>query len=399
MVPVRSMVDVSRRSEPARSARSERRFGLGDVAVALATLATLMTLSPSLRADSNEPDSVRLVFETAARKGGTESCPSQAEFFGAVRTYTSRASAIVEDERAERTIRVRLSVGQRETVGTLIVANSSGTLSERKIVGPTCPGVARALAIMVGVAIEPPREQPSAKAVPEATSPESVSPEKASLAEPEAGPSVATLDPRAEPSVSASPSPPRSPDGEVELQVRFDALAFDVRFESSSAVIGGALPGVGASVSFAFAVTGGPHWLRGLRPSVGLGVRQSFPRERALHGGSVDFLWTAGNVRACPHTFDVARIVDFTPCAEMNAGVLRATAEGYADAQQTSIAWLDVGGSMSVAVNVSRHVFLSSTVLVTGPLLRRPFVLGSGTTAAQVPSVGVLGGLGIGARL
>lgn len=390
MVPVRSMVDVSRRSEPGRSSGRRR------VAVALATFATAITLARSLRADPKEPDSVRLVFET---ESAAESCPSQAEFFAAVRTYTSRASAIVDDARAERTIRVRMSVRPRETVGTLIVANSAGTLSERKIVGPTCRGVARALAIMVGVAIEPPREPAnSTEAISAETAPDVANPGTARLAEPEAGPAVATLAPRAPPP-QAPPIPPRDSDREVDLDVRFDSLAFDVRVESSSAVIGGALPGVGASVNLSFVVADGPRWLRGLRPSMGLGVRQSFPKERALHGGSVDFLWTAGAFRACPHTFDVARIVAFTPCAEMNVGVLRAVAEGYADAQHTSIAWLDVGGSMSVAVNLSPRVFLSSTVLVTAPLLRRPFVLGSGATAAEVPSVGVLGGLGIGARL
>ncbi|AKU99663.1 hypothetical protein AKJ09_06327 [Labilithrix luteola] len=361
-------------------------------AVALAMLATATTVSCPVLADTKEPESVRLVFETESPSAGrgTQACPSQAEFFAAVRTYTSRWSANVDEGRAEKTIRVRLSVRGRETVGTLVVADATGTLSERTLVGPTCTGVARAMAIMVGVAIEPPGDQPSGPA----PSPDEPSPSPSTRTVPPKG----TTEPPSPPD-AAAPDPPRSADRAVELDVRFDALAFDVRFESSTAVIGGALPGVAASVNLLFAVADGPRWLRGLRPSIGFGVRQSFPKERALRGGSVDFLWTAGNVRACPHTFDVAGIVHLTPCVETNIGILGASAEGYADAQHTSVAWLDVGGSMSVAVSLSQRVFLSSTVLVTGPLLRRPFVLASGATAAEVPSVGVLGGLGIGVRL
>jgi hypothetical protein len=83
----------------------------------------------------------------------------------------------------------------------------------------------------------------------------------------------------------------------------------------------------------------------------------------------------------------------------MNLGVLRASAEGFANARQTSITWLDVGGSMWAAVSLSKSFFLSSTILVTAPLFRRPFVLASGATAASVPAFGLLGGIGIGTRM
>ena len=142
-----------------------------------------------------------------------------------------------------------------------------------------------------------------------------------------------------------------------------------------------------------------PRWLRGWKPSFGLGFRQSLPKERAFTGGSVEFLWLAGNLRACPHELTIGRIVEIAPCAEMNIGVLRSSAEGFANARQASITWLDLGGSVWAAVNLSKDVFLSSTVLVTAPLVRRPFVLTSGPVAASVPAIGLLGGIGIGVRL
>ena len=349
--------------------------------VAVAALIVPLTA----RAEAPEVEPVTLVYE--AETSATSACPSQAEFFATVRAYTSRWAAVPEGTQAERTFRVRLSVHGDEWLGTLVIANEAGPLAERELVGPTCAGVARAMAIMVGVAIDlradgpndtkPSVEEPSADGRREEA--------------PADGPHE---EPRAERRRVARDRPatghPRSSG---------PTIAFDVRLESTSAVIRGALPGIGASMKLILPPPEEPRWLRGWKPSFGLGLRQSLPKERALSGGSVDFLWLAGNFRACPHELTIARVVEVAPCAEMNLGILRSSAEGFSRARQASITWLDLGGSVWAAVHLSKNVFLSSTVLVTAPLVRRPFVLTSGTVAASVPAVGLLGGIGIGVRL
>jgi len=83
----------------------------------------------------------------------------------------------------------------------------------------------------------------------------------------------------------------------------------------------------------------------------------------------------------------------------MNAGVLRASASGLADARSVSTTWLDVGGALWVSVALSKTFFLSSTVLVTLPYNRQPFVTDSGMRVASVPPLGALGGVGVGARM
>jgi hypothetical protein len=351
-----------------------------------------------------------------------------------VRVYTSRWSTVEEGQANTlgRTIRVRLSAHGREIIGVLTVADPGGTLSERKIVGPTCPGVARALAIMVGVAIEPhgalettqdedhePATGPSGLAESErsAESAEHAPPENSRTTDRARSSTDRAVEHRAStsrtnwrhgdgvdrpraPETSASSREPAasSDDARRGFLLHVEAVSVDLRGESTSAVIGGSLPGLAASIAFALQIVDGPRWTRRLRPSVGLGIRRSFPKERSLRGGNVDFEWTAGSLRLCPHTFVAAGVVELSPCVETNVGSLRASADGYADAQRTSVPWLDLGGAMWAAVSLSKHLFLSSTVLVSAPLLRRPFVLASGARPAEIPVLGVLGGLGLGAR-
>lgn len=354
-------------------------FGRGLVAA----LALLVPLTARAETPEVEAEPVALEYDAETRASG--GCPSQAEFFATVRAYTSRWSAVPEGTKAERTFRVRLSARGDEWLGTLVVANEAGPVAERQLVGPTCAGVARAMAIMVGVAIDH-----------RATGPDDSMPradERSAAPRADGRPAAPPADGRRE----APRAERRAPTG--RQQSPGPTIALDVRLESTSAVIRGALPGVGASMKLILPSPAEPRWLRGWKPSIGLGLRQSFPKERALRGGSVEFLWLAGNLRACPHELTVARIVDVAPCAEMNLGTLRSSARGFASARQASITWLDLGGSVWATVHLSKNVFLSSTVLVTAPFFRRPFVLTSGTVAASVPAVGLLGGIGIGARL
>jgi len=133
-------------------------------------------------------------------------------------------------------------------------------------------------------------------------------------------------------------------------------------------------------------------------PSVAVGIRQSLPKERSLRGGSVALSWTAGHLRLCPLRVAIDAVVEVAPCAEANAGVLRASARGFADARELSTFWFDVGGSIWASMSLSDAVFLSATVLLTMPLFRQPIALASGATVASVPPLGLLGGLGVGIR-
>jgi hypothetical protein len=358
---------VSRRNDPSSSWRG----ALGGAA-AIAVL-----LAPASARAEVEP--VALRYETSG------ACPSEAEFLSEVRTYATRWSRVPEGTSAARTIHVRVSAGPSETVGRLAVSNPSGVISERDIVGPSCTEVSQALAVMVAVAIDP-RAGGAGEAKERA--PQESLPTAAPEAERSAPTSGRVAHPERPEGAEDTPRPSEGP-----------RTSFDLRAETSSAVMRGALPGVGASMKLEPPDSSGPRWLREWKPSIGIGIRQSFPKERALRGGSVDFLWTAGHLRLCPFRIAIGSVVEVSPCGEMNVGRLHASASGFAEARGVSTFWLDVGGSVWAAVNVSKRVFLSSTVLMTVPLARQPFALTSGASISSVPALGLVGGIGLGARM
>ena len=332
----------------------------------------MLVVPASASADDEERVSLR--YEASG------ACPSEAEFVSLVRVYTTNWKRVSAETVANRTMRVVISEGASRTNGRLVVANARGVVAERDITGPSCVAVSHALAIMVAVAIDPQADIASAdegraREGPPAATPSTKRPHESAA--------------RARP----APSSGRAP---MHQSVR---VSLDVRAETTSAVVRGALLGIGASMKLELGDEVGPTWLRALKPNVGIGLRQSFAKELALRGGSTDFTWTAGNARLCPLRLAMARIAAVSPCGEINVGRLSAAAEGFSDARSASTFWYDLGGSLWGTVSVSNHVFVSSTLLVTAPMTRKPFALTSGAIISDPPAVGVLGGIGIGVTM
>ena len=324
----------------------------------------------SARADVREP--------IALHYDATGACPSEAEFVTLVRTHTSRWTRVAEGESPRRTMRVVVSEGADQTTGSLVVTNPSGIVSERDISGPSCAGVARALALMVAVAIDPLADLGETSEVP----PEGGRIEPPRAERRAAGDRPSTATPTRTPSFRGAPR-----------------VSLELRAETTSAVVRGALLGVGVSMKLELPPDAGPEWLRTWRPNIGIGIRQSLPKELALRGGSAEFLWTAGHLRLCPIRFTIERIFALSPCAEVNVGRLNAAARGFAEARAVSTFWYDLGASLWTSVNLSSRVFIGSTLLVTAPVTRQPFALASGTIVSDAPVIGVLGGIGLGVKM
>ncbi len=343
----------------------------------VAVVAVSWMESAPARATSDELEPIALAYEAMAI------CPSESEFVAQVRTYSDGWVQVPAG--SARSIRIRLSAGRSGVSGSFVLANATGTVSEREIAGPDCAAVSQALAIMVAVAIDPRND--------ESTPSPDVPPASERSSKPDV-PTVARPDRVAEGVSVSTVRRPRAPEQRIDVH-----LAFDLRAETTSAVIDGPLPLLGASMKVEVSFETGSRWLRGWRPSLGIGIRHSLPRERALPSGSAEFVWTAGNLRLCPFQLSLGTVVSLSPCAESNLGVLRASAERFDDARQGSMTWLDIGGSLWGAVALSRRVFLSATVFVSAARFRHDFTVANGGQLATVPLFGVLGGLGAGVRM
>ncbi|MDF2693934.1 MAG: hypothetical protein K0S65_2317 [Labilithrix sp.] len=351
---------------------------------AFLVLATLATLFVSGSA-SAEDKRVSLHYAASA------ACPSESEFVDMVRGFTQRWSLVAEGASADLTIDVEMSSRPSEIRGSLAVTNAGSSVSRRDIAGPNCTEVSEALAVMVAVLLDP-----RAGVSSERTFTESPPASETQADEPPPPPETTTRPEASSPSPVMKQEPAPPPPRRARETV---SVTFDLRFETTSAVVRGSLPGLGASFALAVPSTEGPRWLRALKPSIGIGIRQSLPKERALPRGNVELLWTAAGVRLCPLSFALGTAVELSPCGEMNVGVLRASASGLADARSVATNWLDVGGAIWASVALSKTFFLSSTVLVTMPFNRQPFITDSGMPVASVPPLGVLGGVGVGAKM
>lgn len=323
-------------------------------------------------ATASEVERVAIVYEASG------ACPSEPDFLATVRRYTARWERVPAGTEATRTFRVRVHGDPAGATGTLAVERAGGAISQREIAGPDCAVVSEALAVMVAGAVAPRKDASGADE--EGGRPGDVAPVAPAL----------------------SPAPqrarPKLPEESRRARGAF-AVAIDLRGEATSAVVSAPLFLLALTAKLELAETTGPRWLQALRPSVGIGLRQSLPKEHTLRGGSVTFLWTTGHLRVCPFRIALGPSAEVSPCLEGNAGRLGAAAEGYAAARTLSRLWLDLGGSVSATVNVSPRFFLSGHVLVTAPFTRQEFVLASGASASAAPAVGVLGGVGLGVRL
>ncbi|MBX3225293.1 MAG: hypothetical protein KF795_32610 [Labilithrix sp.] len=316
-------------------------------------------------------------------------CPGETEFVAWVEAHTRRWTRVLEasvpgEGAVARSVQVRVAAGTPAATGSLTVRSAGGAVTERTIGGPSCAEVAEALAVMVAVAIDP-------RAASGAASEE----------EPSRPVEEETVARRPPPAAPRRPRPAREP---APAPVASGAagrprLALDLRAETTSAVLRGALPGIGASLTVEPPASSPRRGIHVSDPSVAAGIRQSFTMDRSLRGGSVAFAWTAGHLRLCPLRIVIDGLVEVSPCAEANVGSLRASARGFAEARGTSTLWLDLGASLVSTVSLTENLFLSSTFLVAMPLFRQPFALASGAPVASVPPLGVLGGLGLGFRM
>ena len=343
------------------------------------------------RADSSSAERIAITYTAEG------ACPREEAFVASVRRYTTKWTA-VDSGAGLRSFQVRLGPRGADFAGTLAITMPDGTPpSTREIVGPDCASVARGLAVIVALAIDPQARvgastpEDDVEAATRAPEPEPPPPEATSMRTP-AAPPPATV--RSGPDSVASR---RRPAADARERLHF-TFALEARAELTSAVVAGAVPVAAAALDVrAHLGTDWPEWLS---PSLAVGARQSLQKEIRFGPGASELLWTAATIRLCPVRFTaVAGRLEIAPCAEVDVGTLRADAHGLPDVRATSTAWFDRGGSVQASYRLSPSWAVGAGVLVTAPWTRDRFALANGQLISRAPLVGVTGGVLVQLRL
>ncbi len=311
------------------------------------------------------------------RYAAGRSCPSEDDFVSVLRR-ASDSIQVVADHTARRSVDVSLETFAASARGRFrFVDRIDGTTIERELSGPDCEAVARALALMLALAIH----QSSEQQPPEVSS----DPPTAPTAPDEEVSAHAAVSPTVRDAPRTTAVPPEvSPRGKLQVSL-------DLQGALTRAVVNQTLPF--AALALDIQLPRG-RW----RPALGIGLRQSLPHEVAVAGGGASLLWTTGTFRVCPHVIGVGAI-DVAPCVETAVGALRADATGLPGSRTSTEQWADATGLVAARWRVSARWFLVATASATVALRRTRFELSSGVLIAQSPALGAGASLGVGLRL
>ncbi|MDF2692470.1 MAG: Autotransporter [Labilithrix sp.] len=323
------------------------------VAVGLTTLACITSVTRVVRAapsETGESPQFRLAYQSTL-----ESCPNAPAFLGAIRARTERPRLAGPNEEAV-TFGVTMS-GEASggVIGRLEIREIDGSRQERMVEGRSCAEVARALALVVALYLDPDA----------ATGPE---PERV----PEPGP--------------AAPSAPVAPRKEAPS---LPATESAIRVAGGGAL--GGLGGVGPSIApFLTAFLEATYRGRGpqswLRPSARLGIELATTAAE-VGPGSQRYLLAAGVARLCPVRVPLPERFRAAPCGGMMIGVHRGTSDGIPNARAQDRSWLTPATTLVVGFDVSHDVTIELEGGALFPLVRTRFFLGPNLTLFRAPPV------------
>ena len=292
--------------------------------------------------------------------------PDAPAFRAAIRARTDRARLAGEREKAT-TFAVRITAGPDErVVGELTIHEPDGAPRVRTMESETCGDVARAIALVVALVLDPDADTSADPPLPVPDGPDGRDAPR---------PPPASPPPTANPS-SAATGPPPSP---APATVR-------VGVGGAIGVLGGVGPSV-APLAGAFVEAeragAGPSWFR---PTARLAV--DLATVAGDHGvGSQRYLWLAATARVCPVQLPVGTSVRVGPCVGMQAGRHQATTSDLPNARTSAKPWLAPTATVSLAWRATGRVTLELQGGIVVPLVRTRFFLAPDVTLFRVPAV------------
>jgi len=312
-----------------------------------------------LPAGADEPRRYRLDY------GAPASCPKEEEFVAAVRVRAAAAERVMSGAPGV-SARVTLTVEGADAHGAIAVQGPAGSI-ERAVDAPDCAQVARALALILALAIEP-----------DATPP----PSAADVQEP---PNTNT---HAEPIATSSST-------SLEIQDR------------KSAQPPGASPwfGVGANVGLSGGVAPNPALQEGFFLEFGRGHARGLlanVRLAAIHAhgsepadsGTADFDLLALRASSCPY-----RLTNESPaldaCVSFDFGRLQARGSNTLSPETGSASWFGPGVFFRATVRALPALLIQLELGALTPLAHDRFYFGPTETVHRIPALSGYGGLNL----
>jgi hypothetical protein len=355
----------------------------------LVLVASLQSISVARAAPEAEPH-LRVLYSAPAP------CPDSVEFERQVRRLRPEVTSA-----ARSTLDVRIERDARGFVGTLRVPESSDGSLARELVSPDCAELAKALALVGAVLIDP-SAQERADGAPIGAEPDAASPPTPDPADRRPQP---TSRPSAAASVDSARPTPTAPAGE--------GAHLDSERESPqrwSVVLG---TGLSVKSGVAPELTLGPSAAVGLRRALGsarhsLEGRASVTRtssgkvEKVI--GDARLRWTSARVDACG-TLHLGSSAALCSCVVVEAGELRADASRAVNATTRRALWLAPGGALRAGFALIGPLAATVEGTVTRPLVRPRFFFARASSGAapetvyDVPPLAFGGTLGIAVQI
>lgn len=361
-------------------------------AALLGVASALAAAVPRRAAAADEVEAVRFAYEAPA------ACPDAEGFVEEVRARTTRFR-IVQSGSGLRSFEVRIAVETNGITGTVRVVDGTGVVSARTVEGAQCEDVAKTLAFVTAISIDP-------KALPGHDAPPATT-----TSTPPPGPENETEVPA--PPSSASLAPPASTPGPlprptIATAAPQEAVALQAA-PSPAAQTWHATVGVGASAQG----LGAPGALFGETAFVGLaldtqsiwspelriGAAQTSSGTLGADPGSVSLAWIVARADACPLRWPAQGRLAARPCLTADVGALSASAsDGVQHAQSVVRPWGTLGARALVEWEPVGPLFIGAEVSLSAALQRDQFYVAPTPTVYQAPVVLPAGTLELGVR-
>jgi hypothetical protein len=329
-------------------------------------ITAVMAPAPSF-GQTSDREPIRIEYEAPP------ACPTAEAFASAVTARTSKMRFAAPNEEA-RTFSIVIDPTGASLEGRLVMRDAEGSEVVRAVASRSCDDIADALAIIVGLAVDP-TASITRRAV-------SISASRAA-AEPTSTPATTT------------PPPDRSladTSNHAEPRARWSFWAAADGRETSAVAPS---PSVGPEL----AIETRRESSTGMTPALRLGFLAAAAPSEVTSAGIAQFRWLAAVATACPLEVLSSELATVRPCAQSDVGQAYVSGSNAPLARTVHAMWWDAGGSLRLTSRLGPRVDTELEAGAIFPIVRNQFHFEPATPVHAVPPVGFTASVGLAMKI